>query len=589
MLTFLYLSGNQLSGSIPTQLEGLTNISALDLRSNRLSGEIPTIITSLTNLGYFGFDHCAGLTTSDLAVIEVLDLTAPGWDTCDQEISVHRMGSTVDIPNGDTSPTFNEGTDLGGVGMDKAGFANFTIWNTGSSTALQLMGDPYVTISGDPSFTVRTQPYSQTVNSGSSIGFRIRFAPVSLGLHTATVSVASNDADEDPYTFTIQGVGARSDNFEDDDDFTTASSLIPGVTQHHSIFPMGDSDYTKFTLTGYSTVVLETSGEDGYDTEIALYDASHTLVGYDNDGGDLLYSRLEKACLPPGEYTLRTYVYEGVIMGYDLDLSANPCATISGNTGVSGATLSYTDGTAKTVTSGKGGNYTLPVSDNWSGVVTPSKPGYTFSPVSRSYSNVTTDQAAQNYNVITSINLQSTAAQDGWVLESKESSKAGGSLNATAPTLRLGDDKLKKQYLGILSFKTSGLPDNAVITSVMLKVRKNSITGGGDPLITLQGFMVDIKKGPFGTTALQTADFQTPANKSFGPFKPALASGWYSINLTTGKAYINKLATNSGLTQFRLRFKQDDNNNSIANYLSLYSGNAPAAARPQLVIHYYVP
>ncbi|MBI5932062.1 MAG: hypothetical protein HY867_00025 [Chloroflexi bacterium] len=52
---------------------------------------------------------------------------------------------------------------------------------------------------------------------------------------------------------------------------------------------------------------------------------------------------------------------------------------------------------------------------------------------------------------------------------------------------------------------------------------------------------------------------------------------------------INKLATGSGLTQIRLRFKLDDNNNAVANYLSLYSGNAGAASRPQLVIGYTVP
>jgi hypothetical protein len=46
----------------------------------------------------------------------------------------------------------------------------------------------------------------------------------------------------------------------------------------------------------------------------------------------------------------------------------------------------------------------------------------------------------------------------------------------------------------------------------------------------------------------------------------------------------------SGLTQMRLRFKLDDNNNAVANILSLFSGNATAAAsRPELIITYYVP
>ena len=101
--------------------------------------------------------------------------------------------------------------------------------------------------------------------------------------------------------------------------------------------------------------------------------------------------------------------------------------------------------------------------------------------------------------------------------------------------------------------------------------------------------MVDIKTGTFGTSALKTSDFQTAASKNYGPFTPILVSNWYSINLTSGKTYINKLSTSSGLTQIRLRFKLDDNNNAVANYLRLYSGNAPIVSRPQLIIEYYVP
>jgi hypothetical protein len=102
--------------------------------------------------------------------------------------------------------------------------------------------------------------------------------------------------------------------------------------------------------------------------------------------------------------------------------------------------------------------------------------------------------------------------------------------------------------------------------------------------------MVDIKNGFFGTAVLETGDFETAANKTCGPFTTALSGGWYSVNLTAGKAYINKLATSSSLTQIRLRFKLDDNNDAIANDLSLYSGNSTAAAnRPQLVVAYSAP
>jgi hypothetical protein len=185
---------------------------------------------------------------------------------------------------------------------------------------------------------------------------------------------------------------------------------------------------------------------------------------------------------------------------------------------------------------------------------------------------------------------RSSGGQDGWVLESSHTSSRGGKTSATASTLRLGDDASKKQYRGVLSFNTSGIPDSAVITGVTLKVRKQGVTGGGDPVAKFKGFMLDVKKGYFGTSAaLQTGDFQASASKTYGAFKPALVSGWYSIDLTGAKSNINKLSSHSGLTQIRLRFKLDDNNNKKAEYLSVYSGNASTSSRPQLIVTYYLP
>jgi uncharacterized protein YkwD len=201
--------------------------------------------------------------------------------------------------------------------------------------------------------------------------------------------------------------------------------------------------------------------------------------------------------------------------------------------------------------------------------------------------NFTTGQA---YTINKTLTLNSIAAQDGWVLGSSETSNVGGSANNSATTFYLGDNAAKKQYRGILSFNTgASLPDNAVITGVTLKVKKSAIVGGGNPVTAFGGFIVDIKQGFFGTALLQASDFQAAASKSYGPFNTALVGGWYSINLTGAGSFVNKLATASGLTQIRLRFKLGDNNNTVANYLSLYSGNALAADRPQLVITYYVP
>jgi hypothetical protein len=105
--------------------------------------------------------------------------------------------------------------------------------------------------------------------------------------------------------------------------------------------------------------------------------------------------------------------------------------------------------------------------------------------------------------------------------------------------------------------------------------------------------MIDVRKGYFGTTAsLQAADFQAVATLSgLGPFNPAPVGMLYTISLpSTAFANINKVATSGGVTQLRLRFKLDDNNNAIANFISFYSGNfATTANRPTLIITYHLP
>lgn len=191
------------------------------------------------------------------------------------------------------------------------------------------------------------------------------------------------------------------------------------------------------------------------------------------------------------------------------------------------------------------------------------------------------------------INLKSAGLQDGWILESGENTSVGLTLNTSATTFALGDNAAKKQYRGVLSFATgAALPDTAVITGIIFKARKQGTVGSGNPVTAFKGIIVDIKNGFFGTLpGLQVSDFQVGANKSFGPFTPTLSgSGWYSINLTGGKDYINKLVGNGGLTQIRLRFKLDDNNNAVANTLGLFSGNTVTVTdRPQLIIQYYLP
>jgi len=184
-----------------------------------------------------------------------------------------------------------------------------------------------------------------------------------------------------------------------------------------------------------------------------------------------------------------------------------------------------------------------------------------------------------------SFEVTSNKSQDGWVLESSENSNSGGAKNNKSSTLYIGDDAANRQYRSILSFDTASLPDDAVVTSVILSAKNASVVGGGNPVKIFKGFALDINSGDFGSASLALSDFNASASHTYPTIKPALLGPWYDFDLKSAASYINL----TGNTQIRLRFKNDDNNNSIANYLKLYSGNAGAANAPQLSVEYYLP
>ena len=88
-----------------------------------------------------------------------------------------------------------------------SGAITFTIDNTGTAD-LHLTGTPKVAIGGADAamFVVGTQPTSTIVPSGTST-FTVTFTPTSTGPKTATVTIANDDLDENPYTFTLTGSG----------------------------------------------------------------------------------------------------------------------------------------------------------------------------------------------------------------------------------------------------------------------------------------------------------------------------------------------------------------------------------------------
>ncbi|MBI5935668.1 MAG: DNRLRE domain-containing protein [Chloroflexi bacterium] len=373
-----------------------------------------------------------------------------------------------------------------------------------------------------------------------------------------------------------------------------ATSIGFGQTLYGSIITPAEMDAYKVTvrLSGKAIVRMSRSSGTLY-PEIRVYGPTGLQLCQD---WDYTTSEIASCTLTDvGSYLILVGDYGGTKTGdyylylQWLNTTGNP-VSISGDAGSAGVKLTYLDGTPQSVLSDALGFYSITVPSGWSGRVTPSKAGVVgFFPAFRDYAGVAFNQTAQDYTLKETATFKSVGARDGWILELAENANTGQSVNGTAPTLRLGDDAARKQYRSILSFSTGVLPDGAVITKVTLKVKRQGVTGGGDPVAMFQGFMLDMRRGTFGTAPLLASDWQANANKTFGAFTPALTGGWYTFNLTSAKAYINKLATGGGATQIRMRFKLDDNDDAVANTLSLYSGEADAASRPQLIVEYYVP
>ena len=184
----------------------------------------------------------------------------------------------------------------------------------------------------------------------------------------------------------------------------------------------------------------------------------------------------------------------------------------------------------------------------------------------------------------TTVTFRSTGGRDGWILESSEDSGTGGELNRVAKIIYVGDDRNDRQFRSILSFNTHLLPENAVVTSALLRIQLKGIVGDY-PFASHGNLFADIKNSAFdGNLTLKFTDFNAPAD---GRIRVRdTGRPWYRARLKgENLALINKY----GVTQFRLRFKFDDDDDMSADYLKFYSGDAGTAKQPKLTITYYVP
>lgn len=118
-------------------------------------------------------------------------------------------GNGIEIFNNDVTPQSADFTDFGSHDVSGGQQPQTLVVSSVGTAQLDLnTGNLPILITGTHAqdFSVSAQP-SQFISAGSFSNFTILFNPSELGLRTATVSIPSNDPDEDPFTFSIQGTG----------------------------------------------------------------------------------------------------------------------------------------------------------------------------------------------------------------------------------------------------------------------------------------------------------------------------------------------------------------------------------------------
>jgi len=169
-------------------------------------------------------------------------------------------GNDIEIVNGDGSPSFEDHTNFDTTQVTFGTLERtFSIYNTGSGYL--HIDSIYLDGFHAEDFSL-LDPLPDSIAPGTFENFMISLTPSVVGRRNTTVSIASDDADENPYSFVIQGCGKLPYSGG------SGTEIAPYIiANYHDLIELSNSafDWDKFFL---QTANIDAAATDSLNVEI---------------------------------------------------------------------------------------------------------------------------------------------------------------------------------------------------------------------------------------------------------------------------------------------------------------------------------
>ena len=194
------------------------------------------------------------------------------------------------VADNDNTPSQGNGTYFGGTSVGSSITRTFTIQNTGNQTL--TLGDLEIVAANAADFECLTSP-AQSILPGGATTFSIRFTPSATGTRFGAIRFTNNDSDENPFNFSIRGVG-----------------LAPEIA-----FDFGGTN-----LPDNDTTATVAEGNNFGNVEVGDF-SDHTFTITNSGDGTLLLGAVEFAATHAADYS--------VVSGPDAAVAAGDSTTIT--------------------------------------------------------------------------------------------------------------------------------------------------------------------------------------------------------------------------------------------------------------------